>query len=219
VSHTLKRSTCQSHVSGFKGASFKKFKTLEEAEAFIAQKEKLDVYAKMIPTDMKEYWAERCHSPSKKKKRPLLENNDNDVLPDQKKQKLSENLDNNEHYLFAWIDSTLSPATGCAEIKQSVKEDYDFLIVYTDGACKGNGKTADAIAGVGAYFGPNDPRNISEPLPGPKQTNQRAELMVRPKFTLCDNTHSQREIIAQCARKSLFYEFTLSKIPFFFCFV
>ena len=52
------------------------------------------------------------------------------------------------------------------------------LIVYTDGACPGNGG-ANPIAGIGVFFGPNDPRNISRPLEGPKQTNQRAEMQVR----------------------------------------
>ncbi|KAJ1835177.1 hypothetical protein LPJ63_001362 [Coemansia sp. RSA 2711] len=51
----------------------------------------------------------------------------------------------------------------------------DAIIVYTDGASSKNGRK-DACAGVGVYFGENDPRNISEPLQGTRQTNQRAEL-------------------------------------------
>jgi ribonuclease HI len=46
--------------------------------------------------------------------------------------------------------------------------------VYTDGACSNNGKK-DASAGIGIYFGENDPRNISEKIDG-KQTNNTAEL-------------------------------------------
>jgi len=46
--------------------------------------------------------------------------------------------------------------------------------VYTDGACSNNGKP-DAIAGIGIYFGPDDPRNISKKIEG-KQTNNAAEL-------------------------------------------
>ncbi|KAJ1914187.1 hypothetical protein IWQ60_008903 [Tieghemiomyces parasiticus] len=48
-------------------------------------------------------------------------------------------------------------------------------VVYTDGACINNGR-AGSCAGVGAYFGDGDVRNISERLKGPVQTNQRAEL-------------------------------------------
>lgn len=51
--------------------------------------------------------------------------------------------------------------------------EYD-LVVYTDGACRGNGR-AGAIGGIGIYFGPNDPRNVSERLPG-KGTNNVAEI-------------------------------------------
>jgi ribonuclease HI len=47
-------------------------------------------------------------------------------------------------------------------------------IVYTDGACKNNGKET-ASAGIGVFWGDNNPLNISEKLIG-KQTNQRAEL-------------------------------------------
>lgn len=47
--------------------------------------------------------------------------------------------------------------------------------IYTDGSSLSNGR-ASAWGGVGVYFGPSDRRNISEPLEGVKQTNQRAEL-------------------------------------------
>jgi ribonuclease HI len=46
--------------------------------------------------------------------------------------------------------------------------------VYTDGSCSNNGKP-NASAGIGIYFGENDPRNISERVQG-KQTNNTAEL-------------------------------------------
>ena len=47
--------------------------------------------------------------------------------------------------------------------------------VYTDGSSLANGKQGSR-AGLGVYFGDNDPRNISERLQGEPQTNQRAEL-------------------------------------------
>lgn len=46
--------------------------------------------------------------------------------------------------------------------------------IYTDGACSGNGYYG-ARAGVGVWFGPNHPNNISRPVTG-SPTNQRAEL-------------------------------------------
>ncbi|XP_028406199.1 ribonuclease H1-like, partial [Dendronephthya gigantea] len=52
--------------------------------------------------------------------------------------------------------------------------DSDRVVVYSDGCCFENGK-ALARAGIGVYWGENDPRNVSERLQG-LQTNQRAEL-------------------------------------------
>jgi len=49
------------------------------------------------------------------------------------------------------------------------------LRIYTDGSSLGNGRNG-ASAGVGVFFGVGDQRNVSEPLEGPRQTNQRAEL-------------------------------------------
>ena len=46
--------------------------------------------------------------------------------------------------------------------------------VYTDGACSNNG-TKYAKAGMGVYFGKNDPRNVSRIVNG-RQTNNVAEL-------------------------------------------
>jgi ribonuclease HI len=51
------------------------------------------------------------------------------------------------------------------------------LTIYTDGSCSGNG-SAKARSGAGAYFGPNDPRNVAEPVPPYmyKQTSNAGEL-------------------------------------------
>jgi ribonuclease HI len=43
------------------------------------------------------------------------------------------------------------------KLKARVDPAADMLFVYTDGACRGNGQTG-AIAGVGVFFGRNDPR-------------------------------------------------------------
>ena len=50
-----------------------------------------------------------------------------------------------------------------------------YVRIYTDGSALGNGGLG-ANGGVGVFFGPADKRNISEPLSGSRQTNQRAEL-------------------------------------------
>ncbi|KAI8810084.1 ribonuclease H-like domain-containing protein [Cladochytrium replicatum] len=50
-----------------------------------------------------------------------------------------------------------------------------IIEVYTDGSCFQNGRRG-AKAGIGVFWGPADPRNLKEPLPGKDQTNNRAEL-------------------------------------------
>lgn len=59
-------------------------------------------------------------------------------------------------------------------------DDSKLVKVYTDGSCTNNGRPG-AAAGYGAYFGPDDPRNMSAVVPSgdglPAPTNQRAELM------------------------------------------
>ncbi|KAF8318509.1 hypothetical protein DL93DRAFT_2075991 [Clavulina sp. PMI_390] len=70
--------------------------------------------------------------------------------------------------------SSSSPASkALTDIAQLSNEGWN--LIYTDGACRGNGK-ANARAGVGVWFGDGDPRNISERCPG-HQTNNRAELI------------------------------------------
>ncbi|CAI7677370.1 unnamed protein product [Penicillium pancosmium] len=88
----------------------------------------------------------------------------------------------------------LDPATGKIVYKDASKKVATktqvsgipgMLRIYTDGSSLRNG-TALASAGVGVFFGPGDSsslthiryasRNVSEPLKGNRQTNQRAEL-------------------------------------------
>lgn len=59
----------------------------------------------------------------------------------------------------AWLDRSLPKHVA----------DESFIQVFCDGSCR------NKVGGVGVYFGPDDPRNVSERLPAPC-TNQRAEL-------------------------------------------
>lgn len=59
---------------------------------------------------------------------------------------------------------------------QEVEPSPGEITVYTDGSCLGNGRNHDSVvAGAGAWFGRDDPRNVSCVVPG-KQTNNRAEI-------------------------------------------
>jgi len=60
------------------------------------------------------------------------------------------------------------------------------LFVYTDGSCSKNGRK-NACAGIGIYFGTNDPRNVSKRIEG-KQTNNTAELSaIIETYTIIEN--------------------------------
>ncbi|KAJ7687357.1 ribonuclease H-like domain-containing protein [Mycena rosella] len=96
----------------------------------------------------------------------------------------------------AWIDGrpapvpaasspTKSAAKGRSDSKgkkrrlSDVSDESGWDVVYSDGASKSNG-SPNAVAGVGVWWSPNDPRNIAERCPGrvPElQTNNRAELI------------------------------------------
>ena len=71
---------------------------------------------------------------------------------------------NNSKKLFSYLNSDSSVSS----------IDTNSYYVYTDGSCINNGKS-DAKAGIGIYFGANDPRNVSEKIIG-KQTNNIAEI-------------------------------------------
>jgi len=59
------------------------------------------------------------------------------------------------------------------------KQKREIIRIYTDGSCLGNNtKNKKRKAGIGVYWGKNDPRNISEPLPEEyKRTNNVPELV------------------------------------------
>lgn len=87
---------------------------------------------------------------------------------------------------------TLSTAGSEASVTTTMSS--NTLVVYTDGSCRGNGKVG-SVAGVGVWWGDDDPRHVSVAVPsvrppnvGPRrnisercpghQTNNRAELIV-----------------------------------------
>ncbi|PHH55194.1 Ribonuclease H [Ceratocystis fimbriata CBS 114723] len=87
---------------------------------------------------------------------------------------------------------------GSAEVDEAYK---DFVHVYTDGSSRGNGRVG-AAAGVGVFFGYNDPKNVSERLAGEPQTNQRAELTAI-LFALQRVPHNQKILIITDSQYSI----------------
>ncbi|KAI9454389.1 hypothetical protein BJY52DRAFT_1225114 [Lactarius psammicola] len=73
-------------------------------------------------------------------------------------------------------NAPLSNAAGPSRPTRSSSSTVFEDVVYTDGACSGNGQPRP-VAGIGVWWGPSDPRNLSERCPGSPQTNNRAELI------------------------------------------
>lgn len=84
---------------------------------------------------------------------------------------------------FQFFTQSIAGSSSSLAVKDTSLSNADdqILSIWTDGACRGNG-TRRAKAGYGVYFGPKDPRNLSEKLEGPVQTNNRAELTVLFEF-------------------------------------
>jgi ribonuclease HI len=74
-------------------------------------------------------------------------------------------------------------------VPRDKNRDSNTVVVYTDGACTGNGYKY-AKMGMGVFFGKDDPRNVSEPVycrEGQRPSNNLAELMAIEKcLTIVD---------------------------------
>jgi ribonuclease HI len=65
--------------------------------------------------------------------------------------------------------------------------------IFIDGSCVKNGPNSSS-GGIGVWFGPDDPRNLSEPLQG-DQTNNRAELTAMLRALHCCMNINNAEIL------------------------
>mmetsp|Transcript_24291 Transcript_24291/g.45452 ORF Transcript_24291/g.45452 Transcript_24291/m.45452 type:complete len:280 (-) Transcript_24291:212-1051(-) len=153
-------SECSKLVNGVSGAKFKKFATLAEAQAFARGEIGYGASKKRARS--------RSSSSGVSKKKRTVEIAANCATKGASKTYLSD-----DEELEAAISSKFDELAK-ADVKSTPPAAK--IVVYTDGACEHNG-TPRAKAGVGVYFGPGDSRNISEPLPGALQTNQRAEML------------------------------------------
>ncbi|ESL11041.1 ribonuclease H1 [Trypanosoma rangeli SC58] len=168
---------CSRHVTGFPRARFKSFKTLEEAQAFLAWENDAghkdtvkgaaaDVACGVAPT----LGRQECLSVkppaaaagSKRRRQSLSSPASLSLLT------LSE------------VEKGIARDTGMLQdvsLKWMKAREQEAVEVYVDGACRANGKGILSRGGYGGYYGENDPRNFSLPLPAAEpQTNNRAEL-------------------------------------------
>ncbi|KAF9901018.1 hypothetical protein EC991_006608 [Linnemannia zychae] len=162
---------CEKQVKGVIGAKYKKFPTLPEAEEFVKNGPK--VYTKPPPKSA-------ATSSSSSSSSSTL------TSAAQKASSSSSKATGTATTTNTSTTSSSSAATPSAIAggKSSFTRingitvptgSGDTLVIYTDGSARGNGKVGSQ-AGLGVFFGVNDPRNLSERLQG-EQTNQRAEIM------------------------------------------
>lgn len=186
---------CQAQVSGYSGAVYKSFSTREDAEAFVAgqnPKQTTDepdrFYAVAVGTRPGIYndWpsASAALAGAKGPKYKRFDTHIEALNFIREKGNLAAwkavglvgaaDEDDESDHDHGDKGAKIEPPSKKAKTA-TLEKLLDELEIWTDGASRGNGK-AGAVAGVGVFFGKDDPRNISEPLPGMPQTNQRAEL-------------------------------------------
>ncbi|KAM0430471.1 hypothetical protein ACHAPT_005818 [Fusarium lateritium] len=190
---------CQQQTSGFRGAVFKSFVSKQDALDFVAGKkvasttnepEKFYAVAVGNPTGIYTDWTEASEAikgiKGPKYKRfatraeavGFLRQFGNKETIDALGEEGRSHPQPESEPVFELIPEE-RPARKTKPAPKEVPRSgpvEDVLKIYTDGSSLANGR-AGARAGLGVFFGTNDPRNLAERLPGEPQTNQRAELM------------------------------------------
>ncbi|KAI9178685.1 hypothetical protein H9P43_005347 [Blastocladiella emersonii ATCC 22665] len=172
---------CEAQVKGFSGPVFKKFTSHAEAAAFASGS------GVSASTSRSSGTSSSSSSRSTPYSRPT---------PSTSKLSSSSSADPPVHYaVSAWtFDPTdlVQPTTARRTTATISGAEYAAsafpsagnggkgpTVVYTDGSCMGNGQRGGR-AGIGAYFGPGDSRNISRPLRllsrNDEPSNQKAEI-------------------------------------------
>lgn len=179
----------QQQIQGFGGATVRRFATLAEAQAFVrGSKEQQNAMSTASdgspePAEADGMWPKRRRigkdklsaSPAAATQQRPLSCRDTMTPVDFK---------TGQNVSTVPIERQPSARTPSQQEQQQQQQHHQqhradtgtgLLTIHTDGSSLANGRLG-ARAGVGVYFGPADPRNVSEPLRGPRQTNQRAEL-------------------------------------------
>lgn len=186
-------SAVQAQIKGIGGCKHKSFATQAEALAFVNEFKR----DKSAPISLRGDLSEASSATDKHSK--VGENTSNTSKRQKKEDTAPASTLTNGHTKFEpgmgplppdaedGFDRTIKLDINSGHIRAKTSDELratksqptgDFtgpITVYTDGSSLNNGK-AHAVGGVGVYFGPHDPRNVSEALRGDRQTNQRAEL-------------------------------------------
>ncbi|KLO13418.1 ribonuclease H-like protein [Schizopora paradoxa] len=141
---------CEEQVKGFQNAKFRKFASQNEAVAY---------------TGLTGKQAETI--------RAAAGNTSTVTATLRREQESSSNVLEQRSIPSSHVAS--SPRVVVASVRKFEPDTREPEVVFCDGACKGNGKVG-SVAGLGVWWGDEDPRNLAERVPG-GQTNNRAELL------------------------------------------
>ena len=161
---------CKAEVDGYKGAKFKAFSTMGEAQNFYYSNQPQPTQQGM-PLLVCEF-----NTNSMPLKTPTV---NHIVRTSWQGQPLELQAHRAPPAATNRAPAAATNRASAAAMKResaSINATVRPLIVYVDGACSGNG-TASSRAGCGGYFGEGDSRNFSFALnPKERQTNNRAEM-------------------------------------------
>jgi ribonuclease HI len=150
---------CKAQTNGFSGSVFKGFAILAEAEAwFHGPSEEIPSAS---ANNAKSSSPSRSRSPRSSSSTSTTASSSNATKAASKTKTSTK--------------TKTKTKTKIATSERTPTSSESAVVVYCDGSCLGNGQEG-SVAGVGVWFGDNHPMNVSEPLEGEKQTNQRAEL-------------------------------------------
>lgn len=199
-------SDCETQVKGFSGARYKKFNTVNEAQAFLEangdnklskaiRKSDTKTVPKLtnITNNRKRPFATtsssnlstaQVHNKSSSKKGKNTDSLDSDEeisdILNKHMDKIEKGIKNVERNVNKMLTKYTTSKTVDIEPKK-IKTDNNFevdndgfVVVYTDGACSGNGHSG-AKAGLGVFWGEGHSLNISEPVSG-RATNNCGEI-------------------------------------------
>ncbi|OJT04036.1 Vegetative incompatibility protein HET-E-1 [Trametes pubescens] len=185
-SRLASRDDCQAQTAGFAGNKHHKFASLEQAKQYLAENG--------VPTGSVNIASSSSTPPSS---RPLqhgsaLRGRTHGSTPYARTQPPTAKVSQDS------ARSGSSNSQWAALASEVIEDESGWDVVYSDGACKGNGKIG-SIAGVGVWWGHNDARNIAERCPG-GQTNNRAELIAIVRV-LETTPHTKRPLLIKTDSK------------------
>ncbi|GAV02111.1 hypothetical protein RvY_12714-2 [Ramazzottius varieornatus] len=165
---------CAEQVKAFSGARYKKFKTIEEAQAFIDDTDAPKNTTGGSPTN---YQRKPPVAAAPQRPTPYTRPEKEGLLQPTDVNQTSKREFSTARRLCTTETVAVVDSHNVSSVSEDAPAEFseeETAVVYTDGCCHNNGQEG-ALAGIGVYWGADSPLNIAEPLVG-RATNNRAEI-------------------------------------------